>query len=209
MIRIYIKKYLLLPTFFLLTLIDGLCSDELSLKSKNYSEAQIIILSFEKFKNIFSNTKNLADFKRSMNKIEAKYGIEFKINDLQKNNFEKLNTFNHLIDSIFIEVIKKGKFESNGFFNKLQIFLKEIITIRKFYEAELKLVQLKQEYFNIENHKFKNTVKTNQFKANELYVNHLVDTVRYEIFIKYLNLNPKFRNSKIKNHIQSKPLKNE
>ena len=208
MIRIYIKKYLLLPTLFLLTLIDSSCSDELSLKSTNYLKAQIIILSFEKFKNIFSNTKNLPDFQRSMNKIEAKYGMEFKINELHKYNFEKLSTLNYLVDSIFIEVIKKAKFESNSFFNELQIFLKEITSIRKFYEAELKLVQLKQEYFNIEN-KFKNTVKTNQFKANELYVNHLVDTIRYEIFIKYLNLNPKFRNSKIKNHIQSKPLKNE
>lgn len=198
------KKYLFLIMLFPLFCNSAYSSENLHLGSKNNLEK--FIIPFEDFKKIFFNTQTFADYVRSTKMLEEKFNLKINLKILKKKNQSDTKTLLQFVETLFIEAIKKAKFKKNNFYSKLQNLSMTIKNKSDFYIVELKLVKLKQEYFFIDNKNNENFLKNDLSKPNEVYLNHIIDTIRYDIFLKFLNSNTILKKQKIKNLIQSKPL---
>ncbi|MDB9869660.1 hypothetical protein OAD33_01165 [Alphaproteobacteria bacterium] len=198
---------LILKITLLFSFINPLfAKDKFIIKRDFKPNSYIQFLSFNDFRDIFSNTQNQEDFLRSLNKINSKYFIFVDTKKIGNLNLNEKNNFNKLISELFIEIIKKSKFKQNNYFHILSYFFNSIKDIDTAYRAELELVKLKQSFFFIEKEKEIDPLRFKEFEAHEEYVNFLVDNVRYEVFIKLININVK--KEKFRIQIESNPLQN-
>ena len=140
---------LILKITLLFSFINPLfAKDKFIIKRDFKPNSYIQFLSFNDFRDIFSNTQNQEDFLRSLNKINSKYFIFVDTKKIGNLNLNEKNNFNKLISELFIEIIKKSKFKQNNYFHILSYFFNSIKDIDTAYRAELELVKLKQSFFS-------------------------------------------------------------